>query len=182
MEVKLRELFLASFQFFLEKETENICDGISERNLCARLACILERKTHESGFSSEYKADVEYNRKQGQKIKTIIDDDLKIIKITCDLILPSRGKLGEHDNLIAIEMKKKERPKSEGVSDRQRLILMTRRSFDQIWSWDGTPPEHICGYKLGYFIEFDVINMTCKVTEFINGSKSKKMSYEIPIP
>lgn len=177
----LRTLFHASFQCFLETEAENMCAGISERNLCARLANILELKAHESGLPKEYKADVEYNRKQGGEIKTIIDDNLKIIKITCDIILHSRGKMGEEDNLIAIEMKKKERPKSEGVSDRQRLALMTRKSFDNIWSWNGTSPEHVCGYRYGYYIEFDIKNMMCKITEFTNGGKNKKTSYKIQL-
>ncbi|UDJ86335.1 hypothetical protein IRM71_02840 [Erwinia amylovora] len=177
MEEKLRNVFEESFRIFLERECENICSGVSERNLCARLACILESESHNSGFPKNYVADVEYNRKQDGKIKTLINDDLKIITITCDLILHSRGKEGKDDNLIAIEMKKKERPKEEGISDRQRLSLMTRKSFDEIWAWDGFPPEHVCGYKLGYFIEFDKVSKKCKVTEFTNGNKNKKTNF-----
>jgi len=36
----------------------------------------------------------------------------------------------------------------------KRLMLMTRRTFDGIWSTgDGIPPEHVCGYGVGIFIE-----------------------------
>lgn len=56
-----------------------------------------------------YFADAEYNRKQNGQIKTIIDENMEEVKVQCDLILHSRGKNVERDNLIAIEMKKSNR-------------------------------------------------------------------------
>ncbi|AUX71445.1 hypothetical protein [Erwinia pyrifoliae] len=173
MEEKLRNVFEDSFRIFLERECENICSGVSERNLCARLACILEIESHKSGFPENYVADVEYNRMQGGNIKTIINGNPETIKITCDLILHSRGKQGENDNLIAIEMKKKGRREEESESDRKRLIAITRKSFDEIWALDELSLEHVCGYKLGYFIEIDNISRNCKITEFINGEEKE---------
>ena len=51
--------------------------------------------------------DTEYNR-NGGSLKTIFDNerDLKVIKVTCDIIVHSRGKNIKQDNLICIEMKK----------------------------------------------------------------------------
>ncbi|MFZ3226816.1 MAG: hypothetical protein WA230_15065, partial [Xanthobacteraceae bacterium] len=61
--------------------------------------------------------DAEYNRQQNGQIKTIIDDHAHEISVTCDLILHSLGEIIRTDNLIAIEMKKSERPKVEKDED-----------------------------------------------------------------
>ena len=134
--------------------------GTSERNLCARLACILERTAHEVGFN-DYTADVEYNRKQNGRVKTIVDDKMREVQITADLILHSRGKIIDADNLIAFEMKRIEHNEKELVKDRRRLIAMTKLSYDDIWSADGeTLPEHVCGYVLGYLAILDGSNLS----------------------
>ena len=40
------------------------------------------------------------------RVKTIYNNDLKVVTIICDLIVHSRGEIVEKDNLIALEMKK----------------------------------------------------------------------------
>ncbi|MDN3586069.1 hypothetical protein QWY86_05285 [Pedobacter aquatilis] len=50
-------------------------------------------------------------------------------------------------------MKKSTRPEEEKIADRERLVAMTLKSYDGVWSsGDGTQPEHVCNYKLGVFI------------------------------
>lgn len=152
----LSRVFEQALKQFFSLERQNILSGVSERNLCARLAMQLETFAHENGFDGYY-ADPEYNRKQNGKVKTILDNDMRVVSITCDLILHSRGEIMEKDNLIAIEMKRSERPEKEKVSDRARLRTLTKSSFDDVWSFDGeTHPEHVCGYELGYFIELNL--------------------------
>jgi len=85
----LRQLFFRSFEQFAEREAENILHGTSERNLCARWAPLLEMAAVEAGYSG-YRADTEYNRKQGGQVKTILDETMHVVRITCDLILHSR--------------------------------------------------------------------------------------------
>ena len=165
----LSEIFKESLNTFFQRETRNILSGVSERNLCARLAIPLENIAHQKGFS-EYYADTEYNRKQNGKVKTMLDEDMQVINITCDLILHSRGEVMGRDNLIAIEMKKSERPEEEKDSDRARLRTLTKSSFDDVWSFDGqTHPEHVCGYEVGYFVEVDKDNNYYKVQQFQEG-------------
>lgn len=167
----LRSIFEISIKRFVEDERENIERDVSERNLCGRLSIILERNAHDNGFD-RYFADVEYNRKQGGKIKTIMDDNMHVINITCDLILHSRGRLVRNDNLIAIEMKKIEHPEEEKEKDRNRLRAMTRSSFDDLWSADGvTHPEHVCGYQLGYLIVIDRNEQSLHISEYGKGEK-----------
>lgn len=165
----LTEIFKESLNTFFQRETRNILSGVSERNLCSRLAILLENIAHQNGLS-EYYADTEYNRKQNGKVKTMLDEDMQVINITCDLILHSRGEVMGRDNLIAIEMKKSERPEEEKISDRARLRTLTKSSFDDVWSFDGeTHPEHVCGYEVGYFVEVDKDNNYYKVQQFQEG-------------
>lgn len=165
----LTEIFKESLNTFFQRETRNILSGVSERNLCARLAIPLENIAHQNGLSKYY-ADTEYNRKQNGKVKTMLDEDMQVINITCDLILHSRGEVMGRDNLIAIEMKKSERPEEEKISDRARLRTLTKSSFDDVWSFDGeTHPEHVCGYEVGYFVEVDKDNNYYKVQQFQEG-------------
>src|SRR3546814_16090161 len=80
------------FRSFTEREAENILHGTSERNLCARWAPLLEMAAVEAGYDG-YRADTEYNRKQGGQVKTILDETMHVVRITCDLILHSRGRV-----------------------------------------------------------------------------------------
>ncbi len=151
----LSQVFDKALMVFFETEAKNILSGVSERNLCARLAMPLQIIANENDFAGYY-ADPEYNRKQNGKVKTILDEQMQVVNITCDLILHSRGEIMGKDNLIAIEMKKSERPEEEKSSDRARLRTLTKSSFDGVWSYDGeTHPEHVCGYEIGYFVELD---------------------------
>lgn len=164
---QLRELFFASLNDFFESETTNIQAGIAERNLCSRLAMILEPKAHAVGLR-EYFADAEYNRNQG-RVKTILDRNAVVVRINCDLLLHSRGNL-DTDNLIAVEMKKAERPAREEDEDCERLRIMTKPNYDDVIVLDGDiEPQHVCGYILGYFLWIDAETRTYRLKEFSNG-------------
>lgn len=165
---KLRNLFYESLNDFFSSEAENIEAGIAERNLCSRLAMILEPKAHRAGLTS-YFADVEYNRKNG-RVKTMIDQNEVIVRINCDLLLHSRGRL-EVDNLIAIEMKKSERPTQEEIDDCERLRILTKTNYNDIVVLEGDLEEqHVCGYKLGYFLWIDTESKTYRLKEFSSGN------------
>jgi hypothetical protein len=113
-----------------------------------REAPLLERIARASAFQGYY-ADTEYNRMQEGRVKTILDEEAHEVRITCDLILHSRGEIAKKDNLIAIEMKRLEHPASEKRKDRIRLRTLTKSSYDGVWSADSkTLPEYVCGYKV----------------------------------
>ncbi|EKO3804719.1 hypothetical protein NTE05_001918 [Vibrio harveyi] len=174
MEV-LRRIFQESLTEFFDTEVNNIQNDVAERNLCGRFAMILEPKAKAAGFLN-YFADTEYNRNRG-KVKTILDDNSVEISITCDLILHSRGKLEEQDNLIALEMKKSSRPDSEEVSDCNRLRIMTKPNYDSIYVTSGNfDSRHVCGYKLGYFLWLDSKNRQFRVREFSGGQEVNEFS------
>jgi hypothetical protein len=168
---KLRAVFNYSFSSFLERETQNILNGTSERNLCACWAPLLEQAAIEGGFEG-YRGDAEYNRMKNGMVKVILANNSSVVRIVCDLILHSRGSFMKHDNLIAIEMKRSNRPEPEKESDRLRLRTLTRSTFDGVWSADGvTHPRYVCGYQLGFYVEFDVTGRSLFVEEYVEGTK-----------
>ncbi|MBU2868448.1 hypothetical protein [Pacificibacter marinus] len=166
---QLEAIFFKSLNNFTKAEAANILNGTSERNLCSRLGFVLETEVKGAGVYGYY-ADVEYNRKQQGAVKTILDDQMQVVRITCDLILHSRGESILNDNLIAVEMKRLEHPNAEKRKDRIRLRAMTKSSYDDLWSADGIAhPKHVCGYVLGYFVELDSINRNFLVEGYSGG-------------
>src|SRR6266851_1871572 len=83
--------FECAFRRFLDNERDNIRADVSERNLCGHLAAELKKELDNPAWSGYY-ADTEYNRKQGGQVKTMMDEKLQVVSITCDLIVHSRGK------------------------------------------------------------------------------------------
>jgi hypothetical protein len=172
---QLRHILERSLTEFLEREAATLLDGVSERSSCCRLAIYMERIVLEAGLTG-YIADTEYNRKLGGQVKTILDGNLKVMAITADLILHSRGAVAE-DNLIAIEMKKADRPDREKESDRERLRALTKSRSDEIWPFDGkTTPEHVCGYRLGAYIELNNRTRKASIEYFIGGEPAGRDS------
>lgn len=166
----LAKLFGKSLGVFLIHETENILNNVAERNLCGRLAIYITHNLDKYGIQG-YFADPEYNRKQGGRVKTILDGEENIIPIQCDLIVHSRGNVVKHDNLIAIEMKKSTRPDAEKISDRKRLRTMTKDSYDGVWSWEGEAhPEHVCGYMLGVYLIINIVERSCQIEYYTHGN------------
>ena len=149
----VRGFFEQSLATFVERERQELIEGVNERCNCGRWAIYMEQLAATHGMTG-YVVDVEYNRKQNGKVKTIINGAHEVIRINCDLILHSRGANVAQDNLIAVELKKHDRPAREKTKDRERLRALTRTSPDGIWVPNGlVPPEHVCGYILGAYLE-----------------------------
>ena len=121
----LKDLFKIANRHFLFKDFDLIETDVKENSLCAALKSRLEYYLQAENIN-DYFVDVEYNRNEGGVIKTIIDDQLEVVKITCDLILHSRGHNIKQDNLLALEMKKSYRSQEEKDADRKRLIALTK--------------------------------------------------------
>jgi hypothetical protein len=169
MDKLLTQIFDESANIFFASEVQNILHDVAERNLCGRLAIYITSKLEEHEITGYY-ADPEYNRKQGGQVKTILDNEMNVITIQCDLIVHSRGKIIEQDNLIAIEMKKSTRPEAEKEADRKRLRAMTKNSYDGVWSYNGeTHPEHVCGYVVGIYMILNLVQRTWLLEYYQNG-------------
>ncbi|NBA88293.1 hypothetical protein GVN16_21150 [Emticicia sp. CRIBPO] len=173
---KIQLLFETANNKFLSKESEAILSGVSERNLCGSLMLYIREELNNSPYK-EYYTDIEYNRKQDGKIKTIVQGEYEIIQICCDLIIHSRGENIKQDNLIAIEMKRSTHSQAEKRKDKIRLKCLTRDTFDGIWSYDGkTFPEHVCRYVLGVYYEINVEHRKIEFQYMTKGKMFKQFS------
>jgi len=150
-----KNLFLETNRTFLEVENSLLENNTNERTLCGSLAQMLKVKLDKTPYS-EYRVDVEFNRNDG-KIKTILNDQHEVVSVNCDLIIHSRGQNIAQDNILALEMKKTSQPSERKKTDRDRVRILTKDSFDNIWSYDGrTFPEHVCRYIVGVYYELDI--------------------------
>ena len=69
-------------------------------------------------------------------------------------------------------MKKSNRSKKEKDADKKRLKALTKNSFDDLWSFDGTSlPEHVCRYKLGVYYEINYRKHTILLEYYYHGNK-----------
>ena len=171
------DLFERASRLLVENDRDLFISDVNERTLCGALMVHLQGLIHNDSAFDGYYTDVEYNRNQG-RIKTLVQKDvgqeLRVIRINCDLILHSRGGHPEQDNLIAVEMKKSSRPRREKESDRERLMALTADSFDNIWAFDGhTLPEHVCRYVLGVYYEVDLFHEEIMVEYYQKGKRVK---------
>jgi hypothetical protein len=172
-------IFDDALMTFLREEGGTLLSDVSERNTCGRLAIYLERQLAIDGVTGYY-ADVEYNRKHGGEVKTIINNRETVVSITPDLIVHSRGAIAApHDNLIAVEAKKAYRPSEESNADIDRLIAMTCKPYDGVWNWKNGHPEHVCGYSVGIFMEIRLRQKEVVLQYFKKGKKTKERSIKI---
>lgn len=145
-------IFESANKKLIKKDIDLIKRETSERTICGALMLHLKSALWGTPFRV-YNVDVEYNRNRDGLVKTILDNDLVVTNITCDLIVHSRGAFIEQDNLIALEMKKASRTTEEKTKDKNRLISLTKSEYET-WSYDGeTFPEHVCRYILGVYYE-----------------------------
>ncbi|MDR0874608.1 MAG: hypothetical protein LBN12_00180 [Clostridiales Family XIII bacterium] len=179
----IAEIFETTNAKFIEEERLLFDSEVSERTLCSSLSQFLHDAIKITKYK-DYYVDVEYNRNQANSenrhIKTIVNEQEKIVSITCDLIIHSRGTIAEQDNSLALEMKKSTRPLKEKLKNRDRLIALTKTSYDDIWSFDGISlPEHVCGYLLGVYYEINFAKRDIRIEYYIDGCKvcDKKIQY-----
>jgi len=177
---ELKEIFRSANHHFVSNNKSLLESKVSERTLSGSLMLCLQQALENTRYS-DYYADVEYNRNINGKLKTIVKKNngnkFKIITINCDLIVHSRGEISSQDNLIAIEMKKSYRPEAAKKADKERLMCLTKDSFDDVWSFDGhTLPEHVCRYVLGIYYEINY-NKRAIILEYYY--KGKKKSSDI---
>ncbi len=167
-------IFNDAFDLLIKCEGRILLEDVSERSTCGRLAHFIQVQLKSEGVMGYY-ADTEYNRKQRGQVKTVINHELRVIPITADLIVHSRGAIAApKDNLIAIEAKKAGRPEHEKENDINRLIAMTREPYNGVWNFEDGHPEHVCGYAVGIFMEIRLQQNQVAFEYFKRGQKTKE--------
>ena len=175
-------LFECANAAFLKHDKALLANQVSERTLCGALMLHIHDIISRDKKSAGYHADVEYNRNKGAiktMRKTIKGPSYEIIPINCDLIVHSRGEIIKQDNLIAIEMKKSTATRVRKDKDRERLIALTKDSFDDVWSFDGKAlPEHVCRYVLGVYYEINFRRKSIVIEYYRKGCKVTMQTIE----
>ncbi len=146
------EIFYNANKLFIKDNIRNIELGVSEVTLQGDFSQAFKEILKEMKICNYY-SDINYNKNK-YFTKCIINEKMKYFDIFCDLIIHSRGENLEQDNLLAIEMKKKENRKDR-LKDRKRLEIMTSDSYVGEILFDELPP-YICRYSLGIFYDLDV--------------------------
>lgn len=122
-DIIINNIMIPSLIKLYDIDYNNIKFGVSERNICARLALHMENimreydKQHQTYIFSEYYADVEYNRMGNGDIKKFENTEKRPQSMVSDLLIQSRD---YKRNFLAVEMKRKGNLK-KCKEDRERL-------------------------------------------------------------
>lgn len=172
-DIILHDILIPSLKRLYQEDYNNIKFGVSERNICARLAHHMEnimREYDNSDYPSLFNgfyADVEYNRMGNGDLKCYEDNQKRPRYMVSDLLIQSRGYEG---NLLAVELKKKGSAKKDIEEDKKRLMSMV------------TPGvfSHITGCVhdslLGAFIEYSTKGVYMDLFEFSSKTDSVSIS------
>lgn len=172
-DIILHDILIPSLKRLYQEDYNNIKYGVSERNICARLAHHMENIMREydaknrTSFFTSYNADVEYNRMGNGDLKCYEDNQKRPRYMVSDLLIHNRGYEG---NLLAVEMKKKGSTKKNIEEDKKRLISMV------------TPGvfSHITGCVhdslLGAFIEYSIKGVNMDFFTFSDEEKKVSIS------
>ena len=145
-----------------QMDFDNIRIGVSERNICARLAHHMENIMHSCSHSElfeGYYADVEYNRMGNGDLKRYENSKHLPQYMVSDLLIQSRG---EPRNLLAVEMKRKSNYVNRD-NDRERLEALV-----------SPVPVHntlqcVYGTVVGAFIIYSTEKVIVEFYENVNG-------------
>lgn len=158
-----------------EMDYDNIRFGVSERNICGRLAYHMENimrkfdRDHNSDLFIHYYADVEYNRMGNGELKRYENSEHLPQYMVADLLIQSRG---EPRNLLAVEMKRSTNYENR-KEDRERLEALV-----------SPVPVHnelkcVYGTLLGTFIIYSAEKVALEFYEDVDerGTQTGKMEF-----
>ena len=158
------DILLPSLCRLYDMDYDNIRFGVSERNICGRLAHHMENimrefdRDHNSDLFIQYFADVEYNRMGNGELKRYENSEHLPQYMVADLLIQSRG---EPRNLLAVEMKRSTNYVNR-QEDRERLEALV-----------STAPVHstlpcVYGTMVGAFIIYSPDIVIVEFYESVN--------------
>ena len=172
-DIIIYDILVPSLYVLYEMDFDNIRIGVSERNICARLAHHMEnimRSFNQRELFEGYYVDVEYNRMGNGDLKHYENGEHLPQYMVSDLLIQSRG---EPRNLLAIEMKRKSNYVNRD-KDRERLEALVSPS-----------PVHnnlqcVYGTVVGAFIIYSTEKVIVEFYENVEerGTQTRKMEFE----
>ena len=166
----LNDILIPSLKKLYDIDYNNIKFGVSERNICARLALHMENMMREydnqnsTHMFSKYFADVEYNRMGNGDIKKYENSEKRPQSMVSDLLIQSRD---YKRNFLAIEMKRKgNRKKCKEDRGRLRRIVSS-----QLYN---SANRCVHNTLIGAFIIYSIDDVLIELYEDRNGNGEKK--------
>ena len=131
-DIIINDILISALKRLYQVDYDNIRFGVSERNICARLAHHMENimreydSSHDTHYFNVYYADVEYNRMGNGEQKMYENSEKRPRYMVSDLLIQSRG---YNANYLAVEMKRKGNNRHV-KEDMERLSSMVSSSKD----------------------------------------------------
>lgn len=161
----INDILIPSILRLYEVDYDNIRYGVSERNICARLAHHMENimreydMQHKKSCFDNYFADVEYNRMGKGDLKHYEDSEHRPQYMVSDLLIQTRG-YGR--NLLAVEMKRKGNYR-HAKEDKERLMSLVAPGED------GAPISCVHDTLVGAFIRYSRDEVKILIYENVDG-------------
>lgn len=177
-QILINDILIPAINRLYQIDHDNIRFGVSERNICARLAHHIENIMHEYDQQHDdslfigYYADVEYNRMGNGDLKQYENSLHRPQYMVSDLLIQSRG---YKRNLLAVEMKRKGNY-NKVHEDKERLMSLVSSANNEM----GTRCVH--DTLLGAFIVYSPEEVSIEFFENVNGHgqmKSKVRLYPL---
>lgn len=159
------DILIPSLKRLYKVDYDNIRFGVSERNICARLAHQMENimreydSSHSTKYFHNYYADVEYNRMGNGELKMYENSEKRPRYMVSDLLIQSRG---YERNYLAVEMKRKGNNRHV-KEDMNRLASMVSSSNHE------TETRCVHDTIVVAFIVYDENEVSIQLFENVNG-------------
>ena len=171
----LNDILIPSLKQLYQVDFNNIRFGVSERNICARLAHHMENimreydRSNNSYYFCNYYADVEYNRMDNGDQKQYENSEHRPKFMVSDLLIQSRG---YERNYLAVEMKRKGNYRNAN-DDRERLASMVSPAPH------GMHDRCVHDTLVGAFIIYGVEGVKIELFENVNGRGDNTRTFDI---
>ena len=164
-DIILNGILIPALMKLYQIDYDNIRFGVSERNICARLAHHMENimrdydQINNQQLFEGYYADVEYNRMGNGDLKMFENSKHVPQTMVSDLLIQSRG---QERNFLAVEMKRKGN-KKHVEEDKQRLesLVSSSKPYEE--------KECVHDTLLGAFITYSPTDVNILLFENIGG-------------
>lgn len=176
-QIIIEDILKPSIQRLYQIDYDNIRLGVSERNICARLAHHMENimrdydLQHNDSHFSGYYADVEYNRMGNGNLKHYENCMHRPQYMVSDLLIQSRG---VERNLLAVEMKRKGNNKNV-KEDKERLKSLVSPANSKM------NIRCVHDTLLGAFIVYSPQEVQIELYEKVDGHGEMTQSISIPM-
>ena len=164
-DIIIYKILIPALMRLYKVDYDNIRFGVSERNICARLAHHMENIMraydfiNSSSYFKNYYADVEYNRMGNGDLKMYENSEKELKYMVFDLLIQSRG---EEPNYLAVEMKRTIN-NSNVKEDMDRLASMVSSANHE------TETRCVHDTIVGAFIVYDPNGVNIQLFENVNG-------------